>query len=337
VVSDCRKLTTYFGERARADGSFLADALVDVYARHELQTSLVMRGIGGFGARHQSTDRLLTMSEDLPLVAVAVDRRDRIDAALADVRALPRVSGLVMLEHARLLIGDLSEARALDGPTKLTLYLGRQERVGNRAAHEAVVDLLHRRGIAGATVLLGIDGTAHGTRRRARFFARNAQVPLMVIAIGDGDRIADALPEINTMLPRPIVTLEGVQVCKRDGQTLGTPRAVAHRPGVHQKLMVFASEQSRHAGRPLHRELLRALRAGGVAGATGLRGVWGYHGDHAPHGDSFLQLRRRVPVVTTIVDTPDRIGRAFAIVDAITDETGLVICETAEVLDLAHR
>jgi PII-like signaling protein len=335
-VSDAYKLTIYFGERARADGAFLADALIDVFARHQLQTSLVMRGVAGFGARHQSTDRLLTMSEDLPLVAVAVDRRDRIEAALADVRALPRFSGLVILEDARLLIGDLTGAAGLDGPTKLTLYLGRQERVGGRAADEAVVDLLHRRGIAGATVLLGIDGTAHGTRQRARFFARNAQVPLMVIAIGDGDRIAAALPELDTMLPRPIVTLEGVQVCKRDGQTLATPRTIDARPGVRQKLMIFASEQSRHAGRPLHRELLQALRAGGVAGATGLRGVWGYHGDHAPHGDSFLQLRRRVPVVTTVLDTPDRIGAAFAIVDAITDETGLVICETAETVDLAH-
>ncbi|HEY4099076.1 MAG TPA: DUF190 domain-containing protein [Baekduia sp.] len=327
---DASKLTIFFGERARADGAFLADALIDVFARHELQTSLVMRGVAGFGARHQSTDRLLSMSEDLPLVAVAVDRRERIAAALADVRALPRFSGLVLLEDARLLIGDLAGAGALDGPTKLTLYLGRQER------HEAVVDLLHRRGIAGATVLLGIDGTAHGTRQRARFFARNAQVPLMVIAVGDGDRIAGALPELDTMLPRPIVTLEGVQVCKRDGQTLDTPRTIDARPGVRQKVMIFASEQSRHAGRPLHRELLQALRAGGVAGATGLRGVWGYHGDHAPHGDSLLQLRRRVPVVTTVVDTPDRIDAALAIVDAITDETGLVICETAEAVDLAR-
>jgi PII-like signaling protein len=330
VSPDASKLTIFFGERARADGAFLADALIDVFARHELQTSLVMRGVAGFGARHQSTDRLLSMSEDLPLVAVAVDRRERIAAALADVRALPRFSGLVLLEDARLLIGDLAGAGALDGPTKLTLYLGRQER------HEAVVDLLHRRGIAGATVLLGIDGTAHGTRQRARFFARNAQVPLMVIAIGDGDRIAAVLPELDTMLPRPIVTLEGVQVCKRDGQTLDTPRTIDARPGVRQKVMIFASEQSRHAGRPLHRELLQALRAGGVAGATGLRGVWGYHGDHAPHGDSLLQLRRRVPVVTTVVDTPDRIDAALAIVDAITDETGLVICETAEAVDLAR-
>jgi PII-like signaling protein len=60
--------------------------------------------------------------------------------------------------------------------------------------------------------------------------------------------------------------------------------------------------------------------------------VWGYHGDHEPHGDSLWQLRRRVPVVTVIVDTPERIGRWFAIVDELTAETGLVTSEQVPAL-----
>jgi hypothetical protein len=34
-----------------------------------------------------------------------------------------------------------------------------------------------------------------------------------------------------------------------------------------------------------------------------------------------------VPVVTVIVDTPEHIGRWFAVVDGLTDETGLVTSE----------
>jgi PII-like signaling protein len=59
-----------------------------------------------------------------------------------------------------------------------------------------------------------------------------------------------------------------------------------------------------------------------------LRGTWGYHGDHAPHGDRMWQLRRRVPVVCVAVDEPERVRRLFAVVDELTDETGLVTCET---------
>jgi PII-like signaling protein len=344
-VSDCLKLTTYVGERARADGGFLADALVAIAARHGLRTSIVLRGIAGFGAKHHlRTDRLLTLSEDLPLVAIAVDRRAAIEAALADVRALPRFSGLVALERAQLLAGDAVAAPDADasavlaGPgAKLTVYVGRQERAGGRPAHEAVVDLLHARGVAGATVLLGVDGTVGGERRRARFFGRNAAVPLMVLAVGDGDRLAAALPELHTLLAAPLATLERVQVCKRDGVLLERPRALAGTDPsglpVWQKLTVLGSERARVGDEPQHRALVAALRRAGARGATSVRGIWGYHGDHPPHGDRLLQLRRHVPVVTTIVDRPDAIQRWFDLVDGLTTQTGLVTSEMVPVLE----
>lgn len=332
---DCLKLTIYCGERDRAGGMFLADALMEIFARHELQLSLVIRATSGFGLKHQlRSDRLLTLSEDLPLVCLAVDRRDRIQTALHDVETLS-FDGLVTLERARMLTGQFEAvelAQDLHEETKLTVYVGRQEKAGSRPAHEAVVDVLHRHGVAGATVLLGVDGTAHGVRQRGRFFARNAAVPLMVICVGDGERIAAALPELGHMLARPLLTLERVRVCKRDGQRLAQPDQLPATDQwgqqLWQKLMVYASEQSRHDGRPLYAELVRRLRQAGAAGATSLRGIWGYHGDHQPHGDSFWQLRRRVPVLTVLVDSPANIHRWFAIVDDVTAHTGLVTSET---------
>jgi PII-like signaling protein len=334
VNDDCLKLTIYFGERDRADGGFLADALTGIYARHELQTSLVMRGVEGFGAKqHRHTDRLLTLSEDLPLVSVAVDTRPRVQAALAEVDRLS-VQGLVTLERASMLTGRV---RAVELPwqehaaTKLTVYVGRHERVDGRPAYETVVAFLHERGIAGATVLLGVDGTAHGVRKRAKFFGRNAGVPLMVIAVGDSPRVAAVLPELGAMLERPLMTLERIQVCKRDGVRLGEPRHLPDRDpsglGMWQKLMIYAGEQAHYDGQPLYQRLVRELRDARAAGATSLRGIWGFHGDHRPHGDSFWQLRRRVPVVTVVVDTPERIRRWFAIVDRLTSDAGLVTSE----------
>ena len=332
---DCLKLTTYFGERDRANGGFLADAFSEIYGRHELQTSLVMRGVEGFGPnQHIRTDRLLSLSEDLPLVSVAVDTRPRIEAALAELSELS-FNGLVTLERARMLTGDVAVAPEIPWQrgtaTKLTVYVGRHERIGGTPTYEAVVELLHAGGIAGASVLLGVDGTAHGARERAKFFGRNAAVPLMIIAVGDSARIGELLPELSRMLTRPLVTLERVQVCKRDGATLAEPLVIPETDssglGVWQKLMVYTGEQA-HAGRqPLHQALIRGLREERAAGATSLRGIWGYHGDHQPHGDSFWQLRRRVPIVNVIIDTPARIRRWFEIVDRLTARTGLVTCE----------
>jgi PII-like signaling protein len=309
--ADCLKLTIYFGERDRVGGGFLADALLDLFGRRELETSVLLRGAEGFGAKHRlQTQRLLTLSEDLPLVAVAVDTRERIEAVVPEVTSLG-AGGLVTLERARLLAGDL-QTGGDEGMTKLTVYCGRGEPVTE------LVALLHSRGVAGASALLGVDGTAHGERRRARFFGRNADVPLMVISVGDGDRIASLLPEIGKLLQRPLVTLERIRVCKRDGELLATPAE----EGAFQKLMVYTSERQH-----LHVDLIRRLRREGGSGATALRGFWGYHGDHAPHGDRLLSLRRHVPVVTVVVDTPERTRRWFEIVDEVTRHTGLVTSE----------
>jgi PII-like signaling protein len=334
VNEDCLKLTTYFGERDRTGDHLLADELLALYGRHQVQTSILMRGIEGFGRKHQMhTDRTLTLSEDLPVVSVAVDTRSRIDGLLQDVLAVKR-RGLLTLERARLLSGEvppLELPQELHEATKLTVYLGRNERVQRTPAFVAVCELLHRDGLSGATVLLGVDGTSHGERARAQFFARNSEVPMMLIAVGSGERIARTLPDLGAMLQQPLLTLERIRVCKRDGQLLATPHALPgtdeHGLALWQKLMIYSSEQARHDGHPLHRVLVRRLRQSQVAGATSVRGIWGFHGDHAPHGDKLLQLRRHVPVVTIIVDTPDRIGRAFEIVDEVTSESGLVTSE----------
>ena len=280
------KLTTYFGERQHTGDRFMADALFDLYARHEVRTSVLLRGVEGFGARHHlRSDVVLTLSEDLPLVSVAVDAPDRIEGVLDEVHAFER-HGLVTLERAR------DGAGEVDGETKLTVYAARQDRIGE------IVTLLRRHRVAGAIALLGVDGTVDGVRRRARFFTRNPDVPIMILAIGAADRIAVALPELR----RWPTTLERVRICKLDGQVLAAPGQDAPL----EKLMVYGAE---------HVELVQRLRRAGARGVTCVRGIWGFHGADEPHGDRLLQLRRRAPVVTIVVDTPAQIARCFELVD----------------------
>ena len=331
---DCLKLTTYFGERHRTARGLVADELLDLYGRRDVEISTLLRGIEGFGrASHLRTDRFLSLSEDLPVVSVAVDTRRRIFALLDELMAIKR-HGLVTLERARMLSGQIGRVELpeqLHDATKLTVYVGRQERVNGTRAFVAVCALLRRRGLAGATVLLGVDGTLRGARQRARFFGRNANVPMMIIAVGSGPQIESVLPELSALIERPLITLERVRICKRDGERLALPQAAPAEDDsglpIWQKLMVYTSEQASHGGSPIHVGLVRALRESGAPGASCLRGVWGFHGDHDPHGDGLMQLRRRVPVVTVAIDSPDRIGATFEIVDRITHHTGLVTSE----------
>jgi PII-like signaling protein len=213
----------------------------------------------------------------------------------------------------------------------LTLYGGRSIRSGGETGYVAAVDHLRRSGAAGASALLAVDGTLHRRRQRARFFARNANVPLMLLAVGDARSIAAALPGAGELLTDTVATIERVQVCKLDGAQLSAPWAIRDRDAsglpILQKLMIHAEEQAKVEGHPLHRVLVRRLREAGAAGATVLRGVRGFYGGHEPFADRVLSLRRNVPVHVVVVDTPDNVRRWWPIVDELTENTGLVTSE----------
>jgi PII-like signaling protein len=335
VNADGITLTSYFGERHRANGTFVANALIDLYGRNDIAAIIVLRGIQGFGLKHHlRTDRSLSLSEDLPMTAIAVDTGPNIEAVLEQTLEL-NLPGLVTLEQARLLSGEIEPAGIGDDTSesaRLTVYFGRRDRVYGVPAFEVICELLYRREIGGATALLGVDGTAHGRGQQGRLFSRNADLPVMVVAVGSGDRIGMVLPELAGLLRHPLMTLEQVRICKRYGQLINVPELAA---GVDDrgfplwhKLTVYTSEAARHEGQSVHRAIVRRLRSAGLSGATTHRGFWGSHGDRPPHGDRLLQLERHVPTVTTVIDTPERIFAAFDIIDELTKERGLVTSET---------
>ena len=334
------KLTAYFSERQREGGRFVAETMLSLYEQRSVATSIVLRGIAGFGSRrHFRTDQSLSLSEDPPVAIIAVDTKPVIEGLLEPVLAVDK-RGLISLERARLLDDDIHSIELSDEyheATKLTIYVGRKERVYGVPGYVALCDLLYRRQLAGASVFLGVDGTVDGQRERAQFFGRNVDVPMMIIAVGSGERIGRVLPEIGALLRRPVVTLERVRVCKRDGELLERPHALPgtdeHGLALWQKLMVYSSESARFDGMPIHRALIhRLLRHESSHGATVLRGIWGFHGDHAPHGDKLFQLGRHVPVVTIVIDTPNNIAASFDIVDEVTREQGLVTSEMVPAL-----
>ncbi len=94
------------------------------------------------------------------------------------------------------------------------------------------------------------------------------------------------------------------------------------------RLTVCTSAAAEYEGQPVHRAITRQLRSAGIGGTASLRGVWGFHGDRAPHGDRFLQLKHRVPVVTTETGPPEQVAEAFDVIDKMTAERGLVTAET---------
>jgi PII-like signaling protein len=334
VDEDAAVLTSYLRERHRAD----ARTLIGLYERRSIAASVLVRGIEGYGlGQTPGPDRALPLAEDPPLTAVAVDTRPRIDAVLEEVTALTQPR-LITLERARLLSGEIDQVwlgDSLPEASRLSVYCGHADRVYQVPAYEAACELLYRRGIAGGTVLSGTDGAASGRRQRTQLLRHGGDAPLMVVAVGRGERIGMLLPELGGLFRHPLMTVATVRLCKRDGQFISRPEALARADAAAEpagmapriKLTAYTSEAARHDGQPAHRAIVRLLRSAEVSGVTSQRGIWGFHGDHAPHGDHSHRHGHHVPVVTTVVDTPERIAVAFDVIDSLTAGRGLVTAE----------
>jgi PII-like signaling protein len=330
VIRPALKLTAYFEERDRGTERLLADELFDVYEHHRMRSSLLLRGVLGFGSRHElHSDRLLTMSESLPAVSMAIDTTERIERALPDVLTAAR-GGLITLERAQLRT-DAGVPELPSDTLKLTIYGGRGIRAHGEAGYVVAVQALKAAGASAVSVLLGVDGTLHGERRRARFFARNAGVPLMLVAIGEGSRLAPAWPQLASLIEDPVVSVERVQICKADGMKIADPEAVASKDEaglpIWQQITVYADEQAHVHRRPLHVELIRALSEAGAPGATALRGVRGFYGNRGPFSDRVLSIRRNAPIQIVVIDHPVGVRRWWPVLDELTAEHGLVTSE----------
>jgi PII-like signaling protein len=332
-VTDALKLWVYFGDSQHTGSELTSDALMDSLARRHVAVSALCRGIEGFGlGRRIHTERFPDVSTDLPLVVCAVDSHERIAALLEEIDRVV-ADGLVTLERARLAAGDeLPDAELPAGPgraAKLTIYCGRAERaVGRRPAYREAVEILRRHGAAGATALLGVDGTYHRRRQRATFLSPRRNAPIMIIAVGRRETLAAALPDLSEALDRPLVTLEGIAQLKHDGELLEelptTTGSDREGLSVWQTIRVYTRQSAQVNGRALYTELTRRLREAGAAGATTIRGHWGFSSDEPPHGDKFARFTSHAPTYTTYIDRPAKVAELWPVIDEVTAEHGIV-------------
>lgn len=93
------RVTIYIGETDQYHHKPLYTEIVHRAHQMGLAGATVVRGIEGFGASsHIHTTRILSLSEDLPVVIVIVDETERIDAFIPVLDELI-TEGLVVREH----------------------------------------------------------------------------------------------------------------------------------------------------------------------------------------------------------------------------------------------
>lgn len=102
----------------------------------------------------------------------------------------------------------------LDGTGLLArIYIGESDTWHGRPLYEAIVHMLRERGLAGATVLRGIEGFgAKQHLHTTRILSLSQDLPILIEIVDQEDRLRAVLPELDAMVADGLITLERVEV-----------------------------------------------------------------------------------------------------------------------------
>lgn len=93
------------------------------------------------------------------------------------------------------------------------IYIGESDQVHGKPLYQAIVELLRERGIAGATVLRGIEGFgANAHLHTTRILRLSEDLPVLIEVVDVEDRLRAILPELDGMVGDGMITLEHVEV-----------------------------------------------------------------------------------------------------------------------------
>jgi len=93
------------------------------------------------------------------------------------------------------------------------IYIGETDHWQGKPLYQAIVELLRSRGIAGATVLRGIEGFgARSHLHTTRILRLSEDLPVLIEVVDAEERLRTILPELDAMVGDGLITLEHVEV-----------------------------------------------------------------------------------------------------------------------------
>jgi PII-like signaling protein len=99
--------------------------------------------------------------------------------------------------------------------TLMRIFIGEQKKHGHKPLYQAIVEMLRKEKLAGATVLRGITGFgAKSHLRSANLLALSQDLPMVVECVDTKENIDRIMPKIDEMVSEGLVTLEKVEVIR---------------------------------------------------------------------------------------------------------------------------
>jgi PII-like signaling protein len=108
----------------------------------------------------------------------------------------------------------------LEGPAvRLTIFVGEDDQWHHRPLYHEIVHRAHQAGLAGASVLRGVEGYGASSRiHTTRLLSLSEDLPIAIIIVDLEERIRGFLPQLDELVSEGLVILDPVEVIRYAGR-----------------------------------------------------------------------------------------------------------------------
>jgi PII-like signaling protein len=102
----------------------------------------------------------------------------------------------------------------IEGQGKLVrIFIGESDTWHGKPLYQAIVERVRGDGLAGATVIRGIEGFGSSSRlHTSRILRLSEDLPVVIEIVDEAEKIDAFLPQLDAMVAEGMVTLENVRV-----------------------------------------------------------------------------------------------------------------------------
>jgi uncharacterized protein len=99
--------------------------------------------------------------------------------------------------------------------TRLTIFVGEFDRWRHRSLVAEIVQRAHDAGLAGATVLHGIEGFgAHSLVHTDRILSLADDLPVVIVIVDGAEKIREFVPQLDELVTEGLVILDEVRMIR---------------------------------------------------------------------------------------------------------------------------
>jgi hypothetical protein len=108
--------------------------------------------------------------------------------------------------------------------TRLTIFIGETDQWHHHPVYTEIVHRAHSAGLAGASVMRGIEGFGKSSRvHTTRILSLSEDLPVAIVIVDTDDKIRAFLPQLDELVSEGLVILDPIEVHRYVGRPAPEP------------------------------------------------------------------------------------------------------------------